>query len=132
MLTITLAKNNMINPVIFNHNDLKSIFDEQLTEVPIVSLMDVSKINIFQYNIFIHVIVQYPKVKFICKKVLLFPVAHYHTMLQIEENVLAECDDGVLAVSDCASTNLATFCKKAKNFIAFQPAERPRIFCCRH
>jgi len=39
MLTITLAKKHIINPVIFNHNDLKSIFDEQLTEVPIVSLI---------------------------------------------------------------------------------------------
>jgi len=38
MLTITLAKNNIINPNIFNHNVLKSIFDEQLTEVPIVSI----------------------------------------------------------------------------------------------
>jgi len=115
MLTVTLAKNNIINPVIFNHNDLKSIFDEQLTEVPIVSLMVVSKIKIFQSNVFIHVIVQYPRVKLICKKVLLFPVAHYHTMLQIEDNIVAECDDGILAVSDCASTNLATFCKKASH-----------------
>jgi len=115
MLTVTLTKNNIINPVIFNHNDLKSIFDEQLSEVPIVSLMVVSKIKIFQSNVFIHVIVQYPRVKLICKKVLLFPVAHYHTMLQIEDNIVAECDDGILAVSDCASTNLATFCKKASH-----------------
>lgn len=131
MLTITLAKNNMINPVIFNHNDLKSIFDEQLTEVPIVSLMDVSKINIFQYNIFIHVIVQYPKVKIICKKVLLFPVAHYHTMLQIEENVLAECDDGVLAVSDCVSTNLATFCQKAVHDTCARQLHAGGVAICR-
>jgi len=113
MITITLAKNNIINPTIFNHNDLKAIFDEQLTEVPIVSLMDVSKIKILQNNVLVHVIVQYPRVKRICKKVLLFPVAHYHTMLQIENNIVAECDDGILAVSGCTSTNLATFCKKA-------------------
>ncbi|KAH8324744.1 hypothetical protein KR074_000732 [Drosophila pseudoananassae] len=87
----------------------------KLTEVPIVSLMDVSKIKIFQNNALVHVIVQYPRVKRICKKVLLFPVAHYHAILQIEDNIVAECDDGILAVSDCASTNLATFCKKASH-----------------
>ncbi|KAH8332277.1 hypothetical protein KR074_008542 [Drosophila pseudoananassae] len=58
---------------------------------------------------------QYPRVKRICKKVLLFPVAHYHTIQQIVDNIVAECDDGILAVSDCASTNLATFCKKASH-----------------
>ncbi|KAH8338725.1 hypothetical protein KR074_003729 [Drosophila pseudoananassae] len=36
-------------------------------------------------------------------------------ILQIEDNIVAECDDGILAVSDCASTNLATFCKKASH-----------------
>jgi len=105
MLTITISKNNIINPTIFNHNDLKAIFDEQLTEVPIVSLMDVSKIKIFQSNFVVHIVVQYPKVKLICKKILLFPVAHYHTILQLEVNTVAECDDGILAVSDCSSTN---------------------------
>jgi len=113
MLTITLAKNNIISPSIFNHNDLKAIFDEQLTEVHIVSLMGVSKIKIFQSNFVIHIVEQYPKVKLICKKILLFPVAHYHTILQLEVNTVAECDDEIPAVSDCSSTNLATFCKRA-------------------
>jgi len=75
--------------------------------------MGVSKIKIFQSNMFIHVIVQYPKAKSICKKVLLFPVAHYHNRLQLEGNIVAECNDGSLAVSDCASTDLATFCNRA-------------------
>ncbi|KAH8288282.1 hypothetical protein KR054_002709 [Drosophila jambulina] len=33
----------------------------------------------------------------------------------LKDNIVAECDDGILAVSDCASTNLATFCKKASH-----------------
>ncbi|KAH8334815.1 hypothetical protein KR067_012428 [Drosophila pandora] len=59
--------------------------------------------------------IQYPRVKLICKKVLLIPAAHYHSMLQTEDNIVAECYDGILAVVDCASTNLPTFCKKASH-----------------
>ncbi|KAH8340342.1 hypothetical protein KR074_002460 [Drosophila pseudoananassae] len=36
-------------------------------------------------------------------------------VFEVEDNIVAECDDGILAVSDCASTNLATFCKKASH-----------------
>lgn len=111
MLTITLAKSNVINPTIFDHDDLKSIFTEQLTEVPIVSLMGVSNIKIFQSNSIIHILVEYPKVKSICKKVLIYPVAHNNTVLQIHDNIVAECEDGVLPVTECATTNYATFCK---------------------
>lgn len=113
MLTITLAKSNIINPAILDHEDLKSIFTEQLAEVPIVSLMAVSNIKIFQSNRVIHIIIEYPNVKTICKKVMIYPVAHNNTILQVHDNIVAECDDGVLAVTECATTNFATFCKKS-------------------
>ncbi|KAH8280173.1 hypothetical protein KR054_007456 [Drosophila jambulina] len=87
-----------------NLSEFASIIDSTLTDVPIDSLMD---------DLRLRFLVQYPRVKRICKKVLLFPVAHYNTMLQMKHNIVAECDDVILAVSDCASTNLTTFCKKA-------------------
>jgi len=113
MLTITLAKSNIINPTIFDHNDLKSVFTEQLTDLPIVSLMEVSNIKIFQSDSIIHILIEYPKVKVICKKVLIYPVAHNNTVLQLHDNIVAECASEILAVTECATTSYATFCKLA-------------------
>lgn len=113
ILTITLAKSNIINPTIFDTNDLKSIFDNQLTEVPVVNLMEVSKIKILQSEDEIHMLIEYPRIKQTCKKTVILPVSHNHTVLQIRDDIIAECDDGIFAVSDCELTNYATFCKKS-------------------
>lgn len=56
--------------------------------------MDVSKTTIFESNVIFHIVVQYSKVKSISKKDLLFPVAHYHSILQWEDNIVEECVDG--------------------------------------
>ncbi|KAH8292866.1 hypothetical protein KR044_001666 [Drosophila immigrans] len=34
-------------------------------------------------------------------------------VLQIRDDIIAECDDGIFAVSDCELTSYATFCKKS-------------------
>jgi len=77
MLTVTLAKANIINPAIFNQNDLKSVFVDHPTEVPIISLLEASNIRVLQSDSIIHVLIAYPKIKTICKKVTIFPVSHH-------------------------------------------------------
>lgn len=76
MLSITLARSNIINPSIFDHDDLKSILSEHPTEVPIVNLMEVSNIKIFPSDNIVRILIDYPQIKFICKKVTMFP---WHT-----------------------------------------------------
>jgi len=46
MLTVTLAKANIINPAIFNQNDFKSVFVDHPTEVPIISVLEASNIRV--------------------------------------------------------------------------------------
>jgi len=113
MLTVTLAKANIINPAIFNQNDLKSVFVDHPTEVPIISLLEASNIRVLQSDSIIHVLIAYPKIKTICKKVTIFPVSHQHTILQLKENTVAECNSDVLAITDCVPTTYASFCKLA-------------------
>jgi len=92
MLTVTLAKANIINPAIFNQNDLMSVFVDHPTEVPIISLLEASNIRVLQSDSIIHVLIAYPKTKTICKKVTIFPVSHQYTILQLKENTVAECN----------------------------------------
>ncbi|KPU81751.1 uncharacterized protein Dana_GF27280, partial [Drosophila ananassae] len=113
MLTVTLAKSNIINPAIFNHEDLKSVLVDHPTEVPVISLIEASNIKVLQSDNIIHVLIAYPKIKFNCKKVTVFPVSHQHTVLQLRDNVVAECNQGVLAITDCVSTMYGAFCKLA-------------------
>jgi len=43
-----------------------------------VSLMEVSNIKTFQSDRIIHILIEYPKVKVICKKVLIYPAAQHY------------------------------------------------------
>jgi len=107
-----LAKSNIINPTIFNHDDLKSLV-EQALDIPVVSLLEVSNIKVFQSENIIHILIAYPRIKFICKKITIFPVSHQHTILQLQDDIIAECKDDVLAVTECTTTTHSTFCKLA-------------------
>lgn len=60
MLSITLAKSNIIDPSIFDHDDLKSILIEHPTEVPVVNLMEVSNIKIFQSDNIVRILIDCP------------------------------------------------------------------------
>lgn len=111
ILTITLAKANIINPTIFEHNDLKAILNEHPLEIPIVSLTEASKIKVLQSENIIHILIAYPRAKFICKKVTIYPVSHQHVALQLSDDTVAECNDDVLAVTECVATTYASVCK---------------------
>jgi len=113
MLTVKLAKANIIKPAIVNHDDLKSVLVDHPTQVPIISLLEASNIKVLQSDNIIHVLIAYPKIKITCKKVTTFPVSHQHTILTLQNNVIAECYNDVLAVTECVLTNFASFCKLA-------------------
>jgi len=48
-----------------------------LLEVPVISLLEASNIRVLQSDSIIHVLIAYPKIKTICKKVTIFPVSHH-------------------------------------------------------
>ncbi|KAH8267405.1 hypothetical protein KR018_008932 [Drosophila ironensis] len=46
-------------------------------------------------------------------QVTVFPVSHQHTVLQLRDDVVAECNQGVIAITDCVSTMYGAFFKPA-------------------
>lgn len=74
MLTITFAKAKIINLTFLDYADSKYIQNEQLTDISVTSLMEVSSI-------------------YICLKI--FPAEHNHGVLQFSDSILAECDGGM-------------------------------------
>lgn len=65
ILTITLAKANIVKPTILDHADLKSLVEQ---DTIIVSLIEASETRVLQSANIIHNLIAYPKVKFRCKK----------------------------------------------------------------
>lgn len=108
---LTIAKSESLNPTIFDHNDLNSLIDKQLNWTNNWSLLEASNIKVIHSENIIHILIAYPRVKSICKKVIIFPVPHQHTVLQYQDNVVAECKDGILAVTECTKTTYTTFYK---------------------
>ncbi|TDG38658.1 hypothetical protein AWZ03_014920 [Drosophila navojoa] len=45
--------------------------------------------------------------------VIILPVSHEHTVLQLQDDTVAECENDVLAVSSCTTTTHTSFCKIA-------------------
>lgn len=115
MLAITLAKIKVVNPVIIDDEGLKSILVGPITDIAITELMKVSTVKVIQHNDVIHFIIKYPRVKFLCRKVLIFPVVHNGVVLQINENTVVECKSGILAVNNCEATTTSTFCRLTTN-----------------
>lgn len=81
MLTITLAKSKINNPSILNHNDLKIIFAEMLTEIPIVSIMEVASIIVFQSVDFLHLLIVYSNLVYVIISSSKCPNAHSNQQL---------------------------------------------------
>lgn len=102
ILTITLAKANIIYPTILNEHPI---------EVSIVSLSEASKIKVLQSENVVHILIAYPRVKLICKTITVYPVSHQHVALQMQDDTVADCNDDILAVNECVSTTYASVCK---------------------
>lgn len=86
-----------------------------LTEIPMVSLMEVASIRVSQSVDFVHLLIEYPKVRAICKKVSGFPVVHNNIVLKLLDNIVAECSEAILAVTDCSPINFATICRMTQH-----------------
>lgn len=113
IMAITLATANIINPVIINDGDLEVILSKDSTGISVTSILSVSKTKILANNQEIHFIITLPKPKLICKKVLIFPVAHAGVTLQIKENVVADCDGMIVPIVSCEGPSRMSFCEES-------------------
>lgn len=111
ILTITLAKSNIVNPTILDHADLKSLVEQ---DTPIVSLIEAYRIRVLQSANIVQILIAYPRVKFRCKKVAVYPVPHQHIILRLDEETLAECEDDTFAVTGCTDITHHTFCERCR------------------
>lgn len=131
LLSITLAKINVINPTILDDNDLNSIIQERFTGVSIVEILEYAHIKVYQNSHYIHFLIKFPHIERVCKMVTIYPVSHEHKILHLgTNNVVAECAKEILAVSNCERTTSSTICMELQNTTCVQQIHSGELAHC--
>lgn len=113
LMSVTLAKIGIINPVLLDSEDLENVLKIGLMNVTVTDLLEVSSVKVLLDNSILHFILKYPKPKLECKKVTLLPVQHNGTILHLaEDNNVATCGNRVLPIGNCSATLTTSFCRE--------------------
>lgn len=117
ILSVTLAKVNIVNPTILDQEDLNFLTNnEQYTNISISALMDVSSIKVILSEEFLYFIIRYPKPELFCKKISVFPVPHLGKIIQLSgTNTVADCGTHTYSVGNCQPTLSPTYCRLLQN-----------------
>lgn len=112
VLSIVLAKSNLINPLILDEIDIKNLIEiENLQSISINNLLLASKIKILQNATSIHYILKIPKISKLCIFLKLYPVSHKNTMVKLPVQQAAKCNDVSYPINDCVKTTTEQICK---------------------
>lgn len=115
VLSIVLAKNNMINPLILDETDINSLIEYENLPISISNLLLVTKVKVLQNNFMIHYILKIPKISDYCNYLKIFPVSHNNTIVQLDSNEAAKCNDVTHPLSECVETTSEHICKPTKS-----------------
>jgi len=108
----TLAKVNLLSPVILENIVVREITNEHITNVSVAHVLAVSNVKIFQNYNLLYFLVKFPKPKVAWKKLMIYPVQHNNVILDLgQHNTIADCGELILAVSNCDIAVGTTFCK---------------------
>lgn len=111
-LSIVLAKNNIINPLILDEIDIKNMIKiESLQTISISNILLATKIKILQNSTSIHYILKVPQIIKFCKFLTLYPVIHNNKIVKLSTNQAAKCKDASYPLKDCTKTTSERICK---------------------
>lgn len=112
VLSIVLAKHNLVNPLILDEIDIKNLIEnENLHSISINNLLLASKIKVLQNATSIHYILKVPKLIKLCIFLKLYPVSHNNTIVKLPVQQAAKCDDATYPIADCVTTTNEQICK---------------------
>lgn len=111
VLSIVLAKNNLINPLILDEIDINHLINIENLQISISNLLLVAKIKILQNSNVIHYILKIPKISKLCTFLKLYPVSHNDTIVKLPITQAAKCEDVTYPVSECVKTTSENICK---------------------
>lgn len=111
VLSIVLAKSNLINPLILDDIDIENLNKNENLPVSISNLLLVTKIKVLQNSDVIHYILKVPKLSQSCIFLNLYPVSHNDTIIKLPVINAAKCDNVTYPVSECIKTTTENICQ---------------------
>ena len=112
ILSISLAKLNIVDPAVLDSNEIHSIVtNSSSTDTSVSEIISLASIKVLQNLDLISFIIRFPKPISRCKKISVFPVPHQQKILSFGNyNILAKCESQVFSVTKCNRAVLSTFC----------------------
>ena len=114
-LSIALAKNNFINPLILDEKEIEKVIDFENNQISLSNIFLASKIKILRNANVIYYVLIIPKIKIVCNLVKIHPVIHNFKIIKLKSNLAAKCNDFTIPVGDCTSSTNEYICKPIEN-----------------
>lgn len=112
-LSIVLAKNNLINPLILDEIDIDKLIEIEDLQISISNLLLATKIKVLQNDNVIHYILKIPKISKFCILLNLYPVSHNDTIVKLPITNAAKCEGVTYPIADCVKTTTENICRPA-------------------
>ncbi len=88
---------------------------EGFTRVTITQLLRIARVKVLANKEIIIFVISFPRPKLLCKNITIFPVSHAGRILHLLDNIIADCEGSITAVTSCVDTPMITFCRDAVN-----------------
>lgn len=109
VLSIVLAKSNLINPLILD--DIENLNKNENLPVSISNLLLVTKIKVLQNSDVIHYILKVPKLSQFCTFLNLYPVSHNDSIIKLPVKNAAKCENVTYPVTECVKATTNNICR---------------------
>jgi len=118
-LSIIMAKNNIINPLLLSNLELNHVTEEKNIKITIENLLSVSKLTVAQSLNMIYYIIKIPIVKNSCNFLKLYPVIHNNTVIKLSYHEAANCRNETIPICNCNVTTTGHICQTAVDSCLF-------------
>lgn len=108
--TINLAKTGTFLSKSLNIKDIQTILSKETIDIPILNVMEYSKINIVKYKETFIIVYKYPIILEKCKLYNVIPLTFRHGKLMLDQ-FISKCNNEYKRVSDCKLTINSYICK---------------------
>lgn len=113
--SILFAKINLVNPLMFNSEELEMITLKEHIFTPINDLLSVSNVKMYYQNELLVYLIKIPKVAEICKFYEIALVAHNNKILDIKTNLTANCNGKYYPLNNCKKALSYSYCNVDHN-----------------
>lgn len=114
-LAITLAKANIVNPIILDNVEITHMLENEMVPLSVDNILKSSNISVFQNDNIILYTIKVPLINKFCKYLRVYPVVHEGSVIKLDINEAAQCDGHNIPVTNCIKAGDTNICKAASS-----------------